>query len=54
MLRHEPESGVGAVQAPPQYAHISSTLLRERAVAGAPVDDLVPPAVAPRVLQLYA
>jgi len=43
----------GCSQAPPQYAHISSTMLRERAAAGAAVDDLVPRGTAPWVLQLY-
>lgn len=35
----------------PQYAHLSSSLVRELATLGAPIEKLVPPAVVPSLLE---
>ncbi|MGH8505763.1 MAG: pantetheine-phosphate adenylyltransferase [Stenotrophobium sp.] len=37
----------------PQYAHLSSSLVRELASLGAPVEKLVPPAVMPLLLERF-
>jgi pantetheine-phosphate adenylyltransferase len=37
----------------PEYAHLSSSLVRELASLGAPVSKLVPPAVVPHLLQRF-
>jgi pantetheine-phosphate adenylyltransferase len=37
----------------PEYAHLSSSLVRELTGLGAPVERLVPPAVAPALLERF-
>lgn len=37
----------------PEYAHLSSSLVRELASLGAPVEKLVPPAVIPALLERF-
>eukprot|EP00756_Hemistasia_phaeocysticola_P052481 Hpha_TRINITY_DN27723_c0_g1::TRINITY_DN27723_c0_g1_i1::g.157079::m.157079/K00954/E2.7.7.3A, coaD, kdtB; pantetheine-phosphate adenylyltransferase len=41
------------VQGDPRYAHVSSSLLRKRIVAGETISDLVPPCIAAEVARLY-
>lgn len=37
----------------PEYAHLSSSLVRELARLGAPIEKLVPPPVVPRLLERF-